>query len=161
MEETSTPRRYHPKAGRRHHKSEQRDTPTSTPQTKTPTTKKGWEFSTAEDIPEVKPPEGIAPQTGESSAEEIRRAEEETQLSAEVASAPVYHSLMPHLGELEKTGFRLPNLQGDEIDLSLLSSRLSVNVKEEDVEWIPEQLFVQVMSDIEHEKERAHGGCGD
>eukprot|EP00759_Apiculatamorpha_spiralis_P014314 PhF_6_TR21018/c0_g1_i1/m.30209/K19675/IFT43; intraflagellar transport protein 43 len=79
--------------------------------------------------------------------------EEEVNLAMVVASAPAYRQVMPQLLELERGQVRLPPLRGVEFDLSVLVGAFISNVEDEDVEWVPEQLFVQVMSDVQAEKD--------
>jgi len=78
--------------------------------------------------------------------------EEEQNLTMIVASVPAYRQAMPQLGDLDKGQVRFPMIK-DDTDLSILTSVFIPAVDDEDIEWVPEQLFIQVMSDIQQEKD--------
>eukprot|EP00760_Papus_ankaliazontas_P031652 PhM_4_TR5383/c0_g1_i1/m.11399/K19675/IFT43; intraflagellar transport protein 43 len=157
-DDSTQKQQYQPKAGRRRRNADGQS-PSHAGGTSTtpsaPSTKKGWGEETetntnAAPIPEVTPEPTTMRDTA---AEEAARLEEEANLAAAVAAAPAYRSQMPQLGDLDKAEMRLPALKDDTADLSILTSVLPPISEEEDVEWVPEQLFVQVMSDIQAENE--------
>eukprot|EP00758_Cryptobia_borreli_P002547 Tbor_TRINITY_DN3111_c0_g1::TRINITY_DN3111_c0_g1_i1::g.14700::m.14700 len=83
----------------------------------------------------------------------------EVDLSSEIAVAPTeYHTMMPQLADLNSS-----SVQGRwaqvlrptaDIDLSVLISALSSQLDDEDVTWNPEELLVQLNSDLLDASER-------
>lgn len=72
----------------------------------------------------------------------------EEDLSREVAAAPTeYHSAMPKLSDLAANN-KWANLRSTGIDLSVLIATLSNNLDDEDVTWHPNQLLVQLNSEL-------------
>jgi|EP00670_Eutreptiella_braarudii_P007000 hypothetical protein len=164
------PTEYKPKAGRRRVNE---DSEENAPQ---PATRKGWgdEEGTStsptpqiidsieartgafgDDEEEITEVDGSKARDDEQQAIPELENEGEEDFTKEIAEAPKnYEGLkVPQLAELEKEShFPLPNTW-DDIDISILTSILSPAVEDEDIEWEPNQLFSQLTSELQFERD--------
>ena len=88
----------------------------------------------------------------EAAVRNSNREEEMEAMSKEVASAPTeYHANMPKLADLEQSANNkwghLQHLAGD-LDISCLTSVLCNQLDDDDVPWNPDQMLVQLTSEL-------------
>eukprot|EP00906_Rhabdomonas_costata_P030797 RCo043566 len=104
--------------------------------------------------PEMSKP--TKPAADESAIPELENQEDED-ITRDIAEAPRHEvSKVPQLADLEKDTPFVMHTMRDEVDLSLLLSVISPPVTdEEDVEWEPAQLFSQLASELQMERDSA------
>lgn len=110
-----------------------------------PEVKKGWS-----EKPVVNEKEAVNLPTLDAGVDEsiANAPRQEEDLSREVAAAPTeYHSAMPKLSELAANN-RWALLRPTGVDLSVLIATLSNTLDDEDVTWYPNQLLVQLNSEL-------------
>eukprot|EP00669_Euglena_mutabilis_P005359 TRINITY_DN16800_c0_g1_i1.p1 TRINITY_DN16800_c0_g1~~TRINITY_DN16800_c0_g1_i1.p1 ORF type:complete len:204 (-),score=47.13 TRINITY_DN16800_c0_g1_i1:229-765(-) len=172
MDEEEPRPEYKPKAGRRRVENDGDELGAQ------PATRKGWGDDTVAPPPPPPPPpaelrdddEDVvdaaepsstrAPKAVEESAIPDLENEGDEDLTKEVAAAPRHYDAMrvPLLAELEREGhLPLPVSWDADIDISTLTQFLSPNVEEEDVEWDPAQVFSQLTSELQLERDTQAG----
>jgi hypothetical protein len=133
----------------------------------------------APEAPSTSASAATASTTGGTTAQRINAAQIEEDLRREVAAAPSeYHTAMPRASELEQTAAaRWAALQhgvagggagADGIDLAPLMSALTLQLDDDDVAWDPEQLLMQLASELNdrvaaaaaYEESKATAGTG-